>query len=66
MRASAYSWVRQSTTWQYASLLWGAMPSRVVLAITLMVALALTEGVGLLLLLPLLQLVGLNTEQGAT
>ena len=66
MRASASSWVRQSTTWQYASLLWGAMPSRVVLAITLMVALALTEGVGLLLLLPLLQLVGLNTEQGAT
>jgi ATP-binding cassette, subfamily C, bacterial len=66
LRASASSRVRQSTTWQYVSLLWGAMPTRVALAITLTVALALTEGVGLLLLLPLLQLVGFNTEQGTT
>ena len=42
------------------------MPARVALAITLMVALAITEGLGLLLLLQLLQLVGFNTEQGTT
>ncbi len=42
------------------------MPGQVALAVTLTVALALTEGVGLLLLLPLLQLVGFNTGQGTT
>ncbi|MCE7698064.1 MAG: ABC transporter ATP-binding protein/permease [Methanobacterium paludis] len=41
------------------------MSRKVVLALSLMVFISLTEGVGLLLLLPLMQLVGLNVGQGS-
>lgn len=41
------------------------MPRKVVLAITLMVLLSLTEAVGLVLLIPLLGLVGLDVGQGS-
>jgi ATP-binding cassette subfamily C protein len=42
-----------------------AMPWRVAFAITLMITVGLTEGIGLLLLLPLMQLVGLDLGQGS-
>lgn len=41
------------------------MPLKVPLAIGLMVALSFTEGVSLLMLVPLLQLVGLDVQQGS-
>lgn len=41
------------------------MSWRVVLALGLMVSLSLTEGISLLMLVPLLQLVGLNVQQGS-
>ncbi len=41
------------------------MPRRISLTLILMVFISLTEGVGLLLLVPLLQLVGLNVSAGA-
>lgn len=57
--------LQRSATVQYAQVLFKAMPRKVGLALTLLVALALTEGVGLLLILPLLQLVGIDAQQGA-
>src|SRR5215831_11331141 len=42
-----------------------ALPWRVAFAITLMITVGLTEGIGLLLLLPLMQLVGLDLGQGS-
>ena len=45
--------------------LFSVMPGQVMLTLALMVALSLTEGVGLLLLIPLLQLVGLDVQQGS-
>ncbi len=41
------------------------MPSKFTLALVLMVSLGFTEGVSLLLLVPLLQLVGLDAQQGS-
>jgi ATP-binding cassette subfamily C protein len=41
------------------------MPRRVALTLGLMVCLSLTEGVGLVLLVPLLHLVGLDVQQGS-
>lgn len=41
------------------------MPSKFILALGLMVSLGFTEGVSLLLLVPLLQLVGLDAQQGS-
>ncbi len=51
--------------WSYTSTLLRAMRWRVGLALGLMISISLIEGVGLLLLVPLLQLVGLDTQQGS-
>ena len=50
---------------QYTGSLAQYMPRKVVVALFLMVLISLTEGVGLLLLIPLLQLVGLDVGQGS-
>src|SRR4030067_2996906 len=50
---------------QYLFTLINTMPWKVTLAIGLMVALSFMEGVSLLMLVPLLQLVGLDVQQGA-
>src|SRR5574337_806549 len=49
----------------YLATLVSVMPWKVALALALMVCLSLTEGIGLLLLVPLLQLVGLDVQQGS-
>jgi len=58
--------VQNSTLWGYLSALWKDEGAKVALATALAACLSLTQGVGLLLLLPLLQLVGFNTQQGAS
>ena len=50
--------------WPYISTLGSAMSWKVTVALTLMVFLSLMEGVGLLMLVPLLGLVGLDVSQG--
>jgi hypothetical protein len=50
----------------YLSALWHDEGAKVALATAVAACLSLTQGVGLLLLLPLLQLVGFNTQQGAS
>ncbi|MCE7699579.1 MAG: ABC transporter ATP-binding protein, partial [Methanobacterium paludis] len=57
--------LQKSSIWMYMTTLKGVMSRKVVLALFLMVFISLTEGVGLLLLLPLMQLVGLNVGQGS-
>ena len=52
--------------WGYLSALWNDEGTKVALATALGACLSVTQGIGLLLLLPLLQLVGFNTGQGAT
>jgi len=52
------------TLWPYISTLIRAMWWKVALALALMICLSLTEGIGLLMLVPLLQLVGMNVQQG--
>ena len=49
----------------YMATLVRVMSWKVALALALMVCLSLTEGIGLLLLVPLMQLVGLDTQQGS-
>lgn len=49
----------------YVATLARVLSWRVALALALMVCLSLTEGIGLLLLVPLMQLVGLDTQQGS-
>lgn len=49
----------------YLATLVSVMSWKVALALALMVCLSLTEGIGLLLLVPLLQLVGLDAQQGS-
>jgi ATP-binding cassette, subfamily C, bacterial len=53
------------TSWRFVGALLTVASWRVVLALSLMVCVGLTEGVGLLLLVPMLQIVGLNIPQGA-
>jgi ATP-binding cassette subfamily C protein len=55
--------LNNSATWQYFTLLREALSKKVVLAVALMLGASFTQGVGLILLLPLLQLVGLNVQQ---
>lgn len=50
--------------WTYMATLVRVMRWKVALALALMVCLSLTEGIGLLLLVPLMQLVGLDMQQG--
>ena len=49
----------------YVRTLAGAMPRRLVLATALTALGAMTEGVGLLVLVPLLDLIGINVQQGS-
>jgi len=58
--------VQNGGLWSYLSALWHDEGAKVALATALAACLSLTQGVGLLLLLPLLQLVGFTTAQGAT
>ncbi len=53
-----------STFWRYLTALVGAMPRKVGLALVLMFVVSMTEGIGMLLLVPLLQVVGVNTQGG--
>jgi len=50
---------------EYIKALLGFRSKNLALALALMVFISLTEGIGLLLLVPLLQLVGLDVQQGA-
>jgi ATP-binding cassette subfamily C protein len=56
---------KKTLFWNYISNFIGLMPGRITLTLSLMVFISLTEGVGLLLLVPLLQLVGLNVDEGS-
>jgi ATP-binding cassette subfamily C protein len=58
--------VQNGGLWSYLSALWRDEGAKVALATALGACLSLTQGVGLLLLLPLLQLVGFNAQQGAS
>jgi len=55
----------QSTLRPYVTILAAIKPRQVALTLVLMVCLSLTEGVGLLLLVPLLHLVGFDVQQGS-
>jgi ATP-binding cassette subfamily C protein len=57
--------IQKGTAWTYMAALKRVMSRKVALALSLMVFISLTEGVGLLLLLPLMQLVGLNIDGGS-
>lgn len=61
---SASNWI-SNIFLPYIATLVGVMSWKVALALTLMVCVSLTEGIGLLLLVPLLQLVGLDVQQGS-
>jgi len=66
LRAPLSVRVQNGGLWSYLSALRNDEGAKVALAIALGACLSLTQGIGLLLLLPLLQLVGFNTGQGAT
>ena len=53
------------TIQKYLTTLINVMSWKVALALGLMVCLSLMEGISLLMLVPLLQLVGLDVQQGA-
>ena len=55
---------KKSITGQYTKNLFLLMPKKVTLALCLMVLISLLQGLSLILLVPLLQLVGLNVGQG--
>ena len=56
---------KENYLWKYITNLTRLMPVKSVFVLALMVIVSLTEGIGLLLLVPLLQLVGLDVQQGA-
>lgn len=57
--------IYNSILWRYITALKGFKSKNILFAIALMVFTSLTEGISLLLLVPLLQLVGLNVQQGS-
>lgn len=57
--------IKKGISWKYSTTLIKLMPRKVAFTLLLMVLISLTEGISLLLLVPLLQLVGLNVEQGS-
>jgi ATP-binding cassette subfamily C protein len=57
--------IKDSPVGRFTSAMTGAMPWHVAFAVALMVLVSLTEGIGLLLLLPLMQLVGLDLGHGS-
>lgn len=61
---ATHAWV-DSTFRLYMATLMGVMSWRVALALILMISLSLTQGAQLLLLIPLMQLVGLDVQQGS-
>ncbi|MBI3591530.1 MAG: ABC transporter ATP-binding protein [Candidatus Melainabacteria bacterium] len=54
----------KNTFWTYFKSLISNMKCRVALSLILIISVGLTEGIGLLLFIPLLQLVGLHTTEG--
>lgn len=64
MRANLSGRLQESAAWRYMSLVSLTMPRKVTLAVVLMLGLSLTEGIGLVFILPLLQLVGIDVQQG--
>ena len=56
---------KESLLGQYTKTLLELMQKKVAIALFLMVLISLSEGISLLLLVPLLQLVGLNVGQGS-
>lgn len=56
---------KKSRVYEYLNSLISFKPRKVSFTLLLMVIIGLTEGISLLLLIPLLQLVGLNVQQGA-
>ena len=54
-----------SYIWKYFSSLISFNPKKFSFTVLLMILISFTEGIGLLLLIPLLQLVGLDVQQGA-
>jgi ATP-binding cassette subfamily C protein len=57
--------IKKNKFWIYTGTLTKLMPKKFFVALLLMVLISLTEGLGLLLLVPLLQLVGLDVQQGS-
>jgi ATP-binding cassette subfamily C protein len=55
--------LNNSPAWHYFTLLKEALSKKVILAVSLSLCASFIQGVGLILLLPLLQLVGLNAQQ---
>jgi ATP-binding cassette subfamily C protein len=53
-----------ATIWNYLGELFKEMPGKVTLSLVLTLGLSFTEGVGIVLLVPLLHLAGLDVEQG--
>lgn len=65
MQPKIKSRIKQDWLWKFVTSLFSFKSRNVAFAISLMVIIGLTEGIGLLLLVPLLQLVGLDVQQGA-
>jgi ATP-binding cassette, subfamily C, bacterial len=65
MRAKALGAWTNSTFWLYVATLVRTMSWKVVLALALTLCLSATQGAQLLLLVPLMQLVGLDVQQGS-
>ena len=57
--------IKKSLLTRYTKNLFQLMPKKVTLALCLMVLISLIQGISLILLVPLLQLVGLNVGQGS-
>jgi len=57
--------IKKSLLSRYTKNLFRLMPKKVTLALCLMVLISLIQGISLILLVPLLQLVGLNVGQGS-
>ncbi len=59
------SYLEKSEVMQYLADFLPVMPKNITLTLILMVLISLTEGIGLILLVPLLQLVGLDVQYGS-
>ena len=57
--------IKKSLLSRYTKNLFQLMPKKVTLALCLMVLISLIQGISLILLVPLLQLVGVNVGQGS-
>lgn len=61
---SSYRPSSTATPWNYLAELVKEMPGKVTASLVLAIGLSFTEGVGLLMLIPLLQLAGLDVQEG--